>query len=156
MVIASNQVLARPLYHGPNLHMHILNYVESKIVGTNHVIPQKLPKAMLHYHFSYSHFGSLSGHSFNSCHKAKEVTCYCWPTRFSSGVSVICVSLGNMCPQTHFPCGICSPDQISTAYLATLASLIYVSLLTVSYDKGKKVAISQDSKYHEWEGEFNV
>ena len=33
-------VLARPLFHRPNLHPCTLNYVESKIVATNCVIPE--------------------------------------------------------------------------------------------------------------------
>ena len=45
----------------------------------------------------------------------------------SDSVTVICVPLGIVCPRTHFPSDICSPERISLAYFATLASVIYVS-----------------------------
>ena len=44
-----------------------------------------------------------------------------------TGVTVICVPPGIVCLRTHFPSDICSPKQISLAYLATSASVIYVS-----------------------------
>ena len=42
-------------------------------------------------------------------------------------VTVMCVPPGNACPQTYFPSDICSPEHISLVYLATIASVIYVS-----------------------------
>ena len=56
MAVASSRagwVLARTLFHSPNWLICAFNYVESKIVATSYVIPEKLLKAAAHLDLHY-------------------------------------------------------------------------------------------------------
>ena len=44
---------AQPLFHRPNWHTCTFNYVESKIVATSCVIPEKLLQATVHPDLRY-------------------------------------------------------------------------------------------------------
>ena len=74
--IRAGWVLARPLFHRPNLYPSTLNYIKSRIVATNCVIPESYSrKKSIRICATYNNFGSLSGHSFASCHKAQDLMC---------------------------------------------------------------------------------
>ena len=79
MAVASSRagwVLAQPLFHRPNLHPCTLNYVKLKTVATICVIPESYSrKQSIRICATYNNVGSLSVHSFASCHKAQDLMC---------------------------------------------------------------------------------